>query len=609
MSIQVFEVTSVGSDSVLLMPYETSKLCRSFKFVPTVRKFIFKLPSIITLLFSPHSSATYQCTVDSDKRRSQCLQVHTFQYRFHILIELIHQNVERDILNKVDPRLKYLKNLKYLDLSHNNVQISSIPPLNSLKILILKDNSLKSINLTALPQNIEVLDISQNLLTQIPRDWRSLKYLKALSLHKNPIDCECNNVLNFDRLIKSNVSVPDQITCHSPSKVSGKDITTISCSLDDIMLYDEPAEGSGDADIFDESINETLLRVPFVEEKEDDEIIDNNTIIDDKDDFLDAHATKDSMEDISEREEGSGDEGSGFGILPDTGVLGCIENCTTPGPVGVHDEEHASQPPSAIDQAVLLLKDLHLIESGNAPTRSSKDTTATTSSVATAKTSAPVPVEEPKLSRKTESKLDKQPDKIEDVEVIANGTKTGELERASVPQDSTAVYAIVGVGLFLAVLFIIAFVKNRSNRRRQGKRDIPNSFGEEMKPLNKITITSTNDKPKRNSNIPENVPLINGQNGKAKDKGDTPKLTSFTPLAHPEQTKDETVDDMVQQNGYNSDPEGVEIRPRTNPELLTPPRERVTIRESEIPDSIPKTPVLVQRKKNSEGEIVTIVVP
>nr|XP_023026158.1 protein windpipe [Leptinotarsa decemlineata] len=511
---------------------------------------------------------------------------------------IVHLKMSDAAVNKVDPRLKYLKNLSYLDLSHNNVQISSIPSLNSLKTLILKANNLKAINLTALPQNIEEIDISHNLLTQIPRDWISLKYLKKMHLYKNPIDCDCNNVLSYDRLIKSGVSVPESVTCHSPNKYIGKDITAINCSIDDIMVYDEPEEGSGDADIFDESVNTEIYKVPFVEEKEDDVIIEDNTIIDDK---------------AVEEEEGSGNEGSGFGIFPDTGVIGCIENCSTPGPVGENDEEFASPLPSAIDQARILFQDINLFEDHPAMTSSvatsstTSKTTVTTTSAPVAFTEAQIPIKEPKILKETETKLDRQSDKSVDVEEIGHGTRTGELERASAaPSDSTAVYAIVGVGLFLAVLFVIAFVKGRRSKRRQEKRDIPNSLGEEMKPLSKLSISATNDKANRNSNIPENIPLINGQNGKTKD--DTVLLKSFTPLAHPELTKEDSEEDEeLQQNGYNSEPDGVEIRPKS--ELLTPQRARVTIRESEIPDSIPKTPVLVQRKKNSEGEIVTTVVP
>ncbi|KAJ8940143.1 hypothetical protein NQ314_010810 [Rhamnusium bicolor] len=165
-------------------------------------------------LFHCHEGSTCHLETTSFEFLSKFTQK---QYR--TIVSLTMSNAS---INKVDPKLKYLKNLQYLDLSHNNVQISSIPSLTNLKILRLNGNNLKFINLTALPQNIETLDISHNLLGQIPRDWRSLKSLKTLHLFKNPVDCDCNNVLNYERLIKSGIVVPESITCHSPKKICWK---------------------------------------------------------------------------------------------------------------------------------------------------------------------------------------------------------------------------------------------------------------------------------------------------------------------------------------------------------------------------------------------------
>lgn len=510
------------------------------------------------------------------------------QKQFRTIVSLTMSNAS---INKVDPKLKYLKNLKYLDLSHNNVQVLSIPALTNLKTLKLNGNNLKYINMTALPQNIDTLDISHNLLVQIPKDWRSLRSLKTLHFYKNPMDCDCNNVLNYDRLVKSGIVVPEAVTCHSPKKYIGKDISAVNCSLDDIMLYDEPDLGSGDPP--DEDINEDVMNIPLVSEKEDEDVQESNTFIDDRlpqEDLIPAGTTEDTLGEALE--EGSGDEGSGFYVNFQKETLGCIENCSTPGPVGANDEEHASPLPSPIDQAKILFDDINIFKEATTTPSTSTSTTTTT------------PVVEPRIVKAVAPSV-KTSSKQDDVEIIANDTKTGELERASAaPQNSTAVYAIVGVGLFLAVVFIACFIKKRRSKKRDNKRrELPNSVGEEMKPLSK----SANDKPLLNSsNVPEHVPLINGQNGKPKD--DTPILKTFTPLAHPETVQEEE-EEPEQENIQREDPDGVEMRQKPVPELLTPPRERVTIKETEIPDSIPKTPLLVHRQRNSDGEIVTTLVP
>lgn len=495
-------------------------------------------------------------------------------------------------INKVDPKLKYLKNLVYLDLSYNNVQISSIPTLNSLKTLILKANNLKNINISLLPQNVEHLDLSDNLLSQIPREWRLLKNLKTLDMYKNPIDCDCNNVLNYDRLIKSGIIVPKPLTCHSPLKYAGKDVTAVNCSISDIMLDDEAEEGSGDIDIFDGAITETKAKLAlFNEEEEEDDSLDKNTIVDDKEDNLLEAITTEAVTTIEE--EGSGDteveeEGSGYGVqLPDSGVLGCMINCSTPSPLA--PDSSGSPLPSIFDQFNIILDDLNVF----------KDPVQSTSKA---------PSIEPKIFKENSDQLQAS----KDVELIENGTKTGELEKATIaPKNSTAVYAVLGVGVFFAVIFIIAYVKKRNSKRNpKNRRELPGALGEEMKPLGKPPITALNEKPvKDSSNISEQMPLINGQNGKSSN--DTPKLKSFTPLAHPElPIKIEVEDDIPLQNGPPfPKQEEIELRPKMQPELLTPQRERVTIKESEIPDSIPRTPLLVHRQKNSEGEIVTTLVP
>ncbi|CAH1158469.1 unnamed protein product [Phyllotreta striolata] len=536
-------------------------------------KEVFLLAGVAAVCFGasldlcPEGSSCHAASERLETTSFEFLNKNTEKY-YRSIGSLIITNASID---KIDPKLKYLRNLVYLDLSYNNVQISSIPPLHSLRTLILKANNLKNINISLLPQNIEHLDLSDNLLSQIPREWRLLKNLKTIDLYKNPIHCDCNNVLTYDQFIKSEITVPKPLTCSSPLKYAGKEISAVNCSTDDIMLYDEVKEGSGDVDIFEEtSSNEPSAKLSILNDEDEDIFMDKNTIIDDG----------------MAEEEGSGDEGSGFEIpMPESGVLGCMVNCSTPSPLVV--DPAASPLPSLKEQVNILWNDLNIFKEKEPPTEAS--TTSTSAAI-------------PSSSSTTHS----------DAELIETNSentsaKIGELEKASIKNSNqSAVYAVIGVGIFIAVLFMIAYFKKRSKRAPNNRRE-NSGPGEEMKPLSKPAIKAANDKPLTNSyatHLPEQTPLINGQNGKSKD--DAPKLTSFMPLAHPE-VPDRVEDEAPLQNG--SPTEDVEMRPKLQPELLTPQRERVTIKEGEIPDSIPRTPLLIHRQKNSEGEIVTTLVP
>lgn len=534
------------------------------------------------------------------------------QKEYRSILNLTMQDAS---IHKVNPRLKYLKNLEHLDMSNNNVQLSTLPSFVHLKTLKLSKNSLKYVNMTALPPNIQELDLSNNLLTAIPKDWEALRSLKVLHFQKNLIDCNCYNVLNYQRVIEKGIQVTGPLLCHSPTNYVGKDISSISCTLHDIMQYDEAVEGSGASDIFEENLDEGKTNVAFEHETEDeDQIVDQNTIIDEKlpvEEELVEHNSEKTHEEVIEQE-GSGDEGSGFGIpLPASGILGCIEDCSTPGPVGAHDEEYASPVPGPIESVKILLEDMNIFK--NPETKTTTPITATTGTIE--KTESEGVVKEPRILKKNNYK--EESGKPDDVEVFANSTEPKELERASVvPKDMTAVYAILGVILFLAVVCTFYFIKNRRSKNHNNRREIP-LLGEEMKSMNKPVVQEINEKSSKGpGNIPENLPLLNGQNGKP--RSDSPKLTSYVPLAHPEFLNDDEDEKVAQVNGVKrlpsdednvGDDADVEVRSKTQPELLTPGRQRVTVRESEIPEPIPKTPLLVHRQMNSDGEFVNMPVP
>ncbi|XP_019760508.1 protein windpipe [Dendroctonus ponderosae] len=500
-------------------------------------------------------------------------------------------------LSKIPAELKYVKNLEYLDLSGNSIQLQHIPSLVNLKTLKLARNNIKDIILSLLPKHIEDLDLSNNLLSQIPRDWKALKELKTIHLQNNPLDCNCynENILYNWKFIKGGVHMPEPVICAAPKHAAGKNINIINCSIEDDMINDQE-EGSGSHKDFIE--NEPTTKVPYLHE-EDEVKVEENEIIDDPN-YLPVEDELISVVNASaveEHDEGSGDEGSGFLPLWDSDpVNACVFNCSTPVPIGVDDDQDDTRTGPA-DPIKVIAEDLYdsIFEDLNPSTSTTAESTTAISSSTPPSSSSEV----------TEEIIKKESDPAvykefvnNDVDILSNDTRTGEMEKATaLNQNNYAVYVVVVCGLLLAIIFSICLVKKRQTKRLNKKRrELPSGFGEEMKPLEKPSIKPINEKNGKPVNhTAEQIPLVNGQNGKARDE---PVLTSYIPLEHPESTID---------LNHDTDSDEPTIRPKNL--LLTPMTERVTIRASEIPESIPKTPVFIHRQKNSEGEIITTVVP
>lgn len=160
-------------------------------------------------------------------------------------------------VEKVNGKVKYLKNLDYLDLSHTNVDLKNLPSLAKIKTLVLKENNIKDINFIDLPKNIETLDLSHNYISEIPEDWRELRQLKTINLGKNPINCDCSYVLRYKDMVAHGIKFTDLVLCGSPKEYHSKHIETISCSLIDLMVGDE--QGSGASEEVTDYINTPLI--------------------------------------------------------------------------------------------------------------------------------------------------------------------------------------------------------------------------------------------------------------------------------------------------------------------------------------------------------------
>lgn len=447
---------------------------------------------------------------------------------------IVQLNINNSSLINIDSKLKYLKNLNTLDLSKNTITSlpSQFPYLPKLKNLNLSTNYLSSVEFAQLPKNLQVIDLSHNLIENFPKDWSSLQQLEKIYFHDNPINCDCDNLAIYEQLHKNGILTKNLI-CHYPKEFHGRSLDSVNCllikeNLLNSMLGDE--SGSGEYKFNDDS--------PLEEQE-----------------FFKAENISPTTEsDLNQ--EGSGDfEGSGD--IPVVSIVpkACYFNCSTPAPLGSHDEANASPAPDLKEGVAILFGDVLQPE---------QDTTTTTTTEA---------VTEPKII-KEEAPIIKESDKSEVETFPTNDTVVGEMERASLENSKTeSVYIVVGLVLALVAFLILYYVKKRSVRRRnQRKRNKSNEngYGEEMKPLGKSLEVKTPIE-QINSKVPhESAPLLNGNGKIAEDKG----------------------------------MEEVELRK----EPLTPQPERVTIKAAEIPDSIPKTPLFVHRQVNSDGEIVTTAV-
>lgn len=87
--------------------------------------------------------------------------------------------------------------------------------------LNLANNRIKSLSLTHLPVSVSSLDLSNNLLKDVPYDLDHLRGLEHLELEGNPLDCSCDNILVRDRLVVTKVLI-DNVRCASPAENKGK---------------------------------------------------------------------------------------------------------------------------------------------------------------------------------------------------------------------------------------------------------------------------------------------------------------------------------------------------------------------------------------------------
>jgi len=115
--------------------------------------------------------------------------------------------------------------LQHLDIGE--CKIKHVPRgvfygLKRLKYLSLDKNLLKSIKYNSLPKGLKYIDISNNLIVNVPTEvLSSLTNLRRLGLGGNPINCSCSLLNLQDWLSGRGVIFEDDVICALPPQYKG----------------------------------------------------------------------------------------------------------------------------------------------------------------------------------------------------------------------------------------------------------------------------------------------------------------------------------------------------------------------------------------------------
>lgn len=133
-------------------------------------------------------------------------------------MDLSHNNI-----TKLNHELDRLTEVVTLDLSTNGIQTLNKFFNNAKKLvhLNLANNRIQKLSFVHLPSSVSSLDLTNNLLKNVPTDVGHLVGLEHLEMEGNPLDCSCENLLARDRLLIANVYI-DNVKCASPSRFKGK---------------------------------------------------------------------------------------------------------------------------------------------------------------------------------------------------------------------------------------------------------------------------------------------------------------------------------------------------------------------------------------------------
>ncbi|XP_072945730.1 protein windpipe [Epargyreus clarus] len=179
------------------------------------------------------------------------LYKYTLRQKHHNIniLDLSHNNI-----TKVNHELDRLTELVTLDLSTNGITDLNKFLQNARKLVHvnLANNRIAKLSFTHLPTSVSSLDLTNNLLHDVPSNLGHLVNLEHLELDGNPLDCTCENLVARDRFLVSNVHI-DSAKCETPAKLKGrswlelktKDICKASkmeINYLDMMMGDQPID-------------------------------------------------------------------------------------------------------------------------------------------------------------------------------------------------------------------------------------------------------------------------------------------------------------------------------------------------------------------------------
>lgn len=229
------------------------------------------------------------------------------------ILDLSHNNI-----TKLNHELDRLTEVVTLDLSTNGIQTINKFFHNAKKLvhLNLANNRIQKLSLSYLPSSVSSLDLTNNLMKDVPSDYTFLTGLEHLEMEGNPLDCSCENLLARNRLLLANVYI-DNVKCVSPDKVRGqswlelktKDICKIPTSGNfmDMMMGDQPIDA---VEVGKET--DALKSLPLVgkNDLEDGNVIQSGVDVDDDDhlQFLNVRHTTSSSLFSNVEGSGSGDD-------------------------------------------------------------------------------------------------------------------------------------------------------------------------------------------------------------------------------------------------------------------------------------------------------------
>jgi hypothetical protein len=197
------------------------------------------------------------CTTTRDGlHRATCsnlaeLYKFTLRQRHHNIniLDLSHNNI-----TKLTHELDRLTEIVTLDLSTNGITSLNKFLHNAKKLvhLNLAHNRIESLSVALMPTSVSSLDLTNNLLQDVPSDIGHLINLEHLELEGNPLNCSCENIMVRDRLLLANVFI-DKVKCAGPSKLKGRSwlelkikdickVPTTEINYLDMMMGDQPVD-------------------------------------------------------------------------------------------------------------------------------------------------------------------------------------------------------------------------------------------------------------------------------------------------------------------------------------------------------------------------------